>query len=443
MLDDIIFRSRPGALMQQPETPLLRKLQQGGATRNGLIEEAGPESAAIVSYWLTRLARAGLLEYLLPLSDGTFAHLRAHRNDFAIRKDSFDSQRRYALSPFAFLRRDKDVISLESPLSGAIVTFESWLPAAVISQFRKAVFPDLRDSDLPQPFHRDALRLSELLWRAGFLENDSGQSTSAQNLWEFHDLLFHQRSSAARLHEPFGRVEPSRFVSDTQLIIEARIELKRPDPDRLQQDPPFSQVMENRRSALVPGAIPIGVEQVAELLWRIAHPQSERFRPLPSAGGLHESEFYLAVHNCSGLGEGLYNYIPADHYLNRIPSSVETSSEIIRKAAACWAQGKHQPHVVMIVAARFHLDASHYASIAYRNALLDAGIALEAIYLASTAMGLACCALGLNIPDLFARATGLNIAEQIPMALMAISSGQPSQAGSQSVDPSGKGRKAE
>ena len=61
---------------------------------------------------------------------------------------------------------------------------------------------------------------------------------------------------------------------------------------------------------------------------------------------------------------------------------------------------------MIVVASRFPRMASRYASIAYRNTLLDAGIAIEAMYLNATAMRLAPCALGINLPDLFARITG-------------------------------------
>ena len=53
-----------------------------------------------------------------------------------------------------------------------------------------------------------------------------------------------------------------------------------------------------------------------------------------------------------------------------------------------------------------------YAGIAYAAVLKDAGVLLDAMYLAATAMGLSPCAVGGGDCDRFARATGLRSVEE-------------------------------
>jgi len=109
------------------------------------------------------------------------------------------------------------------------------------------------------------------------------------------------------------------------------------------------------------------------------------------------------------------------HRLYRLNSASELNADFLHRAAQCWSSGRHYPHLVVVVATRFARTASRYASIAYRTTVLDAGIALEAMYRNAAAMGIAPCALGINLPELFARMTGLDSYEETPLALFALS----------------------
>jgi len=61
----------------------------------------------------------------------------------------------------------------------------------------------------------------------------------------------------------------------------------------------------------------------------------------------------------------------------------------------------------VILAARLPRLAWKYEGIAYRLALLDAGVALQSLYLVTTDLGLAAAAVGASDPDLFAQASGM------------------------------------
>jgi SagB-type dehydrogenase family enzyme len=192
------------------------------------------------------------------------------------------------------------------------------------------------------------------------------------------------------------------------------IALSRPETEALwASDPPLTRVSDLRKSVRTPGIDPITLTQLAVFLWRVGR--------LPTAGGLNELEFYAAVNSCDGLERGLYYYSGAPHELRRIGPSAAFESLLLAVRASLGTNAQ-APQVVIVVAARFARMAWSYEAIAYRNVLLDAGIALHAMYLAATAMNLAPCAIGWNDPVLFAAAAGCDPLEESSVALFALSS---------------------
>ena len=65
------------------------------------------------------------------------------------------------------------------------------------------------------------------------------------------------------------------------------------------------------------------------------------------------------------------------------------------------------PQVTLLIAARFARAMWKYESMAYALILKHVGVMYEALYLTSTAMGLACCGLGGGNAQAFASASGL------------------------------------
>lgn len=407
-----ILRLRPGASLP-PGVPAL--LSDGATTEQlaGAVRRTdGPDALARLFYLIERLRQRGAIEYLLRLSDGSHVCLRPHRADFRIGAARVDHTEEYDLSRFALLRREHDSMVLESPVSSASLIFDSWIPAAIMTAFRAAARPLDCVERVPAPAAADVLPIAEMLLHAGFLEKTGKPATPSLALWDFHELLFHERSSSRRVGEPFGAQVPHRKPEPPSVIpapVEG-IELRAPD---LRDDASLTWVMENRRSSPRPGPAPLTVAQLSEFLFRAA-------RRLPSAGGRNELEFYAAVNSCLDLAPGFYHYYAPTHRLQRLPAAEPVVNQMLHRAALSWSTGRNRPDVLIVVATRFTRMASRYAAIAYRNTLLDAGIALEAMYLVATAMHLGPCALGLNLPQLFAEATGLDRFEETSLALFAL-----------------------
>ena len=70
--------------------------------------------------------------------------------------------------------------------------------------------------------------------------------------------------------------------------------------------------------------------------------------------------------------------------------------------------GLADPQILLVIAARFDRVMWTYRSIAYGLILRNTGVLYQSLYLASTEMGLAPCALGSGNSRRFARLTGLD-----------------------------------
>ena len=141
--------------------------------------------------------------------------------------------------------------------------------------------------------------------------------------WEFHDLLFHTRSRLGR-HDA-GSGGTFRFA-ETLLpppaikppMSDRGIPLYTPDMTALgRHDPPFSRVLESRRSIRTAAERPISDAQLGEFLYRVARVQAVQpsdpndrrsyetsLRPCASGGAGHEIELYLTVRRCDGMEPG-------------------------------------------------------------------------------------------------------------------------------------------
>jgi oxazoline/thiazoline dehydrogenase len=384
---------RPDARLRYPlelDARTISLLVEGATEADLLVHEPEPEAQAVLFYCLSRLKQCGALEYILTLPTGR-VRVRPLRPPYEWKPVPPPPGGPYPLSRFALLRRKGTQMVLESPLAQARLYFDGW----------------------PQ----DSRALTELFHGAGFLE--IGEPPSL-NTWEFHDLLFHYQ-------KPIGATYRFRGLTVAPLAVKPPMTAQpiALAPVSLNRDPPFSHVMASRHSAYKPGNDPITLAQLGEFLFRLAHlrhlEDGRIRRPIPAAGSLHELEFYPAVGSCSGLTRGLYHYHSDSHTLHWLAGGAEFE-RLLNRAQRAWGAGDQPPQTVIVIASRFARMAWKYESIAYRNTLLNAGVALEAMYLLAASMGLGACAIGWNAPDLFAVAAGVDPLEESSVAMLVLNS---------------------
>ncbi|MFL6818205.1 MAG: SagB family peptide dehydrogenase [Bradyrhizobium sp.] len=398
-----------------------------------------------------RLAEHGLLEYRLGSGEGKDqAVIEPQAADYWPRTSKLDGADMIVLSRFAYLRRRGNEMVLESPLSRALLRIHDPNIATTlarlstpqrVSRFRREDgFPGLEFLgllvDCRLVFKVDAARGS-------VLRLSEGDEQLA--LWDFHDLVFHTRSTEGRQANPLGGLYPYAGLITPAPAVRPRwpgtpIDLRSLSTPASQTVSPLGRLLRERRSTRdFDDQQPITLGELSQLLDRTARVHSEwtskadvgqdgpdveyAARGYPSGGSAYELELYLAVAKCQGLERGFYHYDAGDHAL--VPIGVRAQELDTALLAAEYAMGAiAEPQILITIAARFGRVSWKYSSIAYSLILKDVGVLMQTFYMMATDMSLSGCAIGTNNVDLFEKMTALQFHVEGPVGQFAIGRGQ-------------------
>jgi SagB-type dehydrogenase family enzyme len=396
-----------------------------------------------------RLARHGLLEYPLSSSrDGQdLVVIEPQVAEYWPRRAKLGSRDTVVLSRFAYLRRRGNEMVLESPRSGAL--FRIGDPAiaatlAALAQPRKINKLNLRAAS-------STLYLLELLLDSQILlklDSKDGHGLRVNEgdghlvLWDFHDLVFHTRSTEGRQANPVGAAFTYASVVPPPPAVRppwpgSKIDLRKFSSSK--PNSPFPNLLRERHSTRdFDDKHPVTLGELAQFLDTTARVVSEwksgpyfdggsevtySTRPYPSAGSAYELELYLTVSSCEGLARGLYHYDAGSHALVAISASTQQLQA--HAAAARFAMdAPGQPQILITIAARFGRISWKYSAIAYSLILKDVGSLIQTFYLAATDMGLGGCAIGSTNIDLFAKMTELEFHVEGPVGQFALGRGR-------------------
>ena len=394
-----------------------------------------------------RLAGHGLLEYRLgtrPEEDEVV--IEPQRPDYWPRTPQLGNTDILVLSRFAYLRRRANEMVLESPRAGALfkmsipglrASWPRWLRPNSIGQLRRQDgFPGLELLAL--------LLDCQILFkldpaRASGMRPEEGDDNLV--LWDFHDLLFHARSTEGRHANPLGGVYPYAGVIAPQPAVRPRwpgkqIDLRKLSTADAEAIAPAARLLQQRHSTRsFDDQRPITLAELAQFLdgtarvrsrWRgkldlgEAGPMIDyAVRPYPSGGASYELELYLAVEKCDGLARGFYHYDAGGHALIAIGVRPHVLEALLKGAE--FAMGAPAaPQILITIAARFGRVSWKYSSLAYALVLKDVGVLMQTLYLMATDMGLGGCAIGSVNIDLFAQMTGIEFHVEGPVGQFAL-----------------------
>ena len=399
-----------------------------------------------------RLAGRGLVEY----------HLGRSRNgedpvviepqvpDYWPRAPQLDDADTLVLSRFAYMRRRANEMILESPRAGALFRICDPKSAAAlallatpqrIKQFRRQKsFPGLELLALLV----DCQILFKIDAAGSGLRPAEGDD--ALVLWDFHDLLFHARSTEGRHANPLGGAYPYAGVIPPPPAVRPswpgkKIDLREVATVPAEIPSPATKLLRERHSTRdFDNQRPITLAELAQFLDSTARVQSElkstldhggggggrelsyTVRPYPSGGASYELELYLAVDTCEGLSRGFYHYDAGAHALVPIETRGNQLHALLKSAE--FAMGvAAAPQILITIAARFGRISWKYSSIAYALILKDVGVLMQTFYVMATDMGLGGCAIGTTNIDLFAKMTGLQFHVEGPVGQFALGRG--------------------
>jgi SagB-type dehydrogenase family enzyme len=399
-----------------------------------------------------RLAVRGLLEYHLARSQSgaDLVVIEPQTPDYWPQTPQLRDTDMLVLSRFAYMRRRASDMVLESPRARALFKICDPKVASALAVLstpqpikrlrRQAGFPGLELLAL--------LVDSQILFKVG-AAGDAGlrpaEGDDSLVLWDFHDLLFHARSTEGRHANPAGGVYPFVDAIPPPPAVRPRwpgkkIDLPTVSAAHSEAISPGAKLLRERHSTREFDAErPITLAELAQFLDGTARVRATfnttldlgggggpeftyAVRPYPSGGGSYELELYLAVDKCEGLPRGFYHYDAGEHAL--MPIEVRAPEfEALLKGAEFAMDAPGVPQILITIAARFGRVSWKYSSIAYALILKDVGVLIQTLYLMATDMGLGGCAIGSTNIDLFAKMTGIEFHVEGPVGLFAMGRG--------------------
>ncbi len=401
-----------------------------------------------VDLLVRRLAQAGLLEYRFgqPRTDKDQVVIEPQVADYWPRTPKLGNRDVIALSRFAYLRRRGNEMVLESPRAGALFRICNPKIAATLASLStpQKISALRREPGFPGLELLALLVDCQILFKLETAKGDGLRASEGDDnlvLWDFHDLLFHTRSTEGRQANPLGGLYPYAGLMPPPPAVRPRWPGKAIDLGKVSVTPSetpstFAKVLHERHSTReFDDTHPITLAELARFLDGTARIRSKwkssvdmdgggpevsyAARPYPSGGSAYELELYLAVANCEGLPRGFYHYDADLHAL--VPIGVRAQELDAQLVAAEFAMGASAaPQILITIAARFGRVSWKYSSVAYSLIMKDAGVLIQTLYLMATDMGLGGCAVGTNNIDLFAKMTGLEFHVEGPVSQFAL-----------------------
>jgi len=397
-----------------------------------------------------RLARHGLLEYRVQRSRHQIqVVIEPQVGDYWPRTPPLRDADVLVLSRFAYMRRRGADMVLESPRAGAL--FRIYDPSIAAALTRLSTPQQVKRLRRQNGF--PGLELLALLVDCEILGKvntaDDGSLRAAEGdpdlvLWDFHDLLFHARSTQGRHANPLGGLCAYAAVRSPLPAVRRRWPGQKIDLHGLTLAPadvvsPAARLLRERHSVRTfDNQQPITLAELARFLDSTARVRSTwksrmdlgdvrpvvayAARPYPSAGASYELELYLAVGRCEGIARGFYHYDAGGHALMPIGARMQ-EVEALLAGAQFAMDAPAPPQVLITIAARFGRVSWKYSSLAYALVLKDVGVLIQTLYLMTTDMDLGGCAIGSTNVDLFAKMTGIAFHVEGPVGQFALGRG--------------------
>jgi SagB-type dehydrogenase family enzyme len=360
------------------------------------------------------------------------------------------------LSRFAFVREHGGELLIESPLAHHRVALHRPLASWVVGSLGRAT----TSADVARGVNiTPALVIEIIAYLAGAgvvvlgteANNKPGEpeqhigavpsfgedSDPALLAWSPYDLLLHSRSRLGRHDGPAGAAFTHATSMPPLPVVKPlpegrRFPLYRPDPTA---DAPYEKTLtgaiEHRVSVRDFATAGPSDRQLGELLYRTARIRSQtevtgagdvRYtvsqRPYPSAGSLYELDLYLTVDRCDGLPRGIYHYDPEGHALTLINAGAADVDELLDGAMVL--TGSTRPPVLITMTARMGRLSWVYDSISYATTLKHVGVLQQTLYLVSSVLGLAPCALAMGDDETATAALGLDWPAEVSVGEFAV-----------------------
>ena len=310
-----------------------------------------------IALLVRRLAGHGLLEYRLGRSRNSedLVVIEPQVADYWPQAPQLGNAEALVLSRFAFMRRRGAEMVFELPRAGALFKIcDPKIVAAIAMLSTPQQIKQLRQQEGFPGVELLALLLDcQILFKVG-AGGQSGlrlaEGDHSLVLWDFHDLLFHARSTKGRHGNPIGGVYPYvGIISPLPAVRPSwpgkKVDLRKFLAAHPEAISPVAKLLRERHSTYsFDNQRPITLAELAQFLDGTARVLSRSnmkldlddgdhaVRPYPSAGAAYELELYLAANLCEGLAHGFYHYDAGAHVLAPITVPANDLDELLAEA---------------------------------------------------------------------------------------------------------------
>jgi SagB-type dehydrogenase family enzyme len=424
-----------------------RGLELGAGLPLSSLSSEGDAIEQDVARLIRQLAHRGLLEYCLRRGRDAddLVVIEPQTSDYWPQTPKLTVATTIALSRFAYLRRRGTEMVLESPRAAALFRICDPGITALLTALAtpQTIGRIRRRDDYPGPALLALLLDCQILFEVDAAKADALRQAEGDDglvLWDFHDLLFHARSTEGRQANPLGglyphigQIAPLPAVRPAWTGKTVKLEAS----DEIAS--PLEELLHGRHSARdFDDQKPITLAELSLFLNGVARVRARwsspleftddgpdieyTARPYPGAGSAYELELYLAITRCDGLAPGFYHYDADAHALTAIDVHPQQFAAIMQGAEFAM-DAPSPPQVLITIAARFGRISWKYSAIAYALILKDVGVLTQTLYMMATDLGLGGCAIGTANIDLFAKMTGLDFHVEGPVGQFALGRG--------------------
>lgn len=172
-------------------------------------------------------------------------------------------------------------------------------------------------------------------------------------------------------------------------------------------DSPFVRLLARRASCRRFGDRPMGVGELATLLWcaygvtrRASTPELAMYRTVPSAGALYPLDLLVLTRRVERLADAVYRYDPLAHELReRIeggasPNRSSGDATLSMSEALLSQSFALEGNAIVFVTGVFERSQRKYGPRGYRYVLLEAGQVAQNLCLSATELGLGSLCVG-------------------------------------------------
>lgn len=418
--DGLLFSNHGNFFMIENLRPstrtALKLLENNKYTKTELgsiaFEKEGYDGLNHFNLNLSRLEKAGYLAYTLVENNIVFCSYEQMTG--AARFCMDDISQRFRLSKFAFIRREGAYFLLESAFGQARILIYDQHILGLTSLLSNFTTTEILSRE--QHISESILEVFITLLHTGdFLEFEPVVNTpSPEDLWSFHDLLFHTRTRYGRHNYNLGATyrfinhilpkKASRIAEDTL----SEVYLLVPGSEEMYLSQSLDHCMEQRHSTRVFNGLDFRLLSI--LLYRCLRITGSRpypvaniagnteeietlSAPYPSGGSMYELIFYITIYECEGLEPGFYQYNAFEHKLCLLQRKNKDTDAMMWYARACTGSERLPPAVITF-AADFERMFWKYENMAYAAILKNVGVVFQTLYLVATDLGLGACAIG-------------------------------------------------